>query len=277
MDDPDLTHDQRPDGWSAAAGGYDDAFAPYTGPYAAEALRLAGVRPGDRVLDVAAGSGALSRRAARLGAEVHAVDFAPGMVELLRERLAADGVADARVEVMDGQALELDDARYDAAFSVFGLIFFPDIARGLRELHRVVRPGGTVTVVAWRIEGFRLVSLVGGALAKVLPGFEPPTEPPAWARLGDAEGLTGQLEGAGLGEVEVHLVTRHWQFEDATEFFRRLPDWSPPVQPLFEALPAEMIDDAAAAFAELVDEVTGPDGMAVDALVAIGRRAPSGS
>lgn len=272
MDEPELSHDQRPDGWSAAASGYEDAFAPYTGPYAAEALRLAGVRPGDRILDVAAGSGALSRRAAQLGAQVHAIDFAPGMVELLRERLAADGVADARVDVMDGQALDIEDARYDAAFSVFGLIFFPDMARGLSELHRVVRPGGTVTVVTWRIEGFRLVSLVGGALAKVLPGFEPPTDPPAWARLGDADGLAEGLGAAGLAEVEVHLVSQQWQFADPAEFFRRLPDWSPPVQPLFEALPSDLIDEAAAAFADLVDEVTGPDGMAVDALIGIGRR-----
>jgi ubiquinone/menaquinone biosynthesis C-methylase UbiE len=126
----ELSPQQRPESWTGGAAAYDAEFARFTGLYAEDALRLAGVGPGTRVLDVAAGSGALSLRAARLGAEVLATDFAPGMVEVVRARFAEEGHDSCSAAVMDGQALELADDSFDAALSMFGVIFFPDIARG---------------------------------------------------------------------------------------------------------------------------------------------------
>lgn len=269
----ELAHDQRPENWSAAASGYEEAFAPYTGPYADEALRLAGLVAGERVLDVAAGSGALSLRAARLGAEVLATDFAPGMVELLRARCDAEGLDRCTVAEMDGQALEVPDASFDLAVSMFGLIFFPDMGAGLREMARATRPGGRVCVTTWRLAGFRLVDLVRTAFSRAIPGFDPPQAEPVWARIGDADGLRGWLTEAGLDAVEVHTVTQRWVWDDPAEFFRRLPDWSPPVQPLFEALDEPVVERAAAAFVEVIDEAEGGgSGLDVDALIGIGRR-----
>ena len=118
----DRSPDQHPENWSAGAEGYEQAFAPFTGGFADEALRLVGVTPGQDVLDVATGTGALALRAARAGGRVHAVDFAPGMVALVTARLEAEGHEAARTDVMDGQALALDDDSFDRAFSMFGLI-----------------------------------------------------------------------------------------------------------------------------------------------------------
>ena len=134
----ELTHDQKPAGWSAGAAGYESAFAPFSAMYAADAIQLLNLKPADRFLDVCAGAGAMALPAARLGADVTAVDFAPGMVALLRERMRSNGLS-ARVEEMDGQALDLPDAYFDAAASMFGLIFFPDLGAGLRELRRTCR------------------------------------------------------------------------------------------------------------------------------------------
>ena len=127
--------DQRPEGWSDGAAAYDEWFAPVSSRFAINALRLLGLGPGQRLLDVAAGTGALTLQAAEAGLDVLAVDFAPGMVRLLRQRLS-DGGLDARVEQMDGQALGCDNASFDAACSMFGLIFFPDLDAGARELRR---------------------------------------------------------------------------------------------------------------------------------------------
>lgn len=269
----ELAHDQRPEIWSAAAAGYEAAFAPYTGPYADEALRLVGLTAGERVLDVAAGSGALTVRAARLGAEVLAVDFAPGMVDLLQERFAAEGFDHCTAAVMDGQALDLPDDSFDLSVSMFGLIFFPDMGAGLRELARVTRPGGRVCVATWRLAGFRLVDLVRAAFARAIPGFAAPEGEPVWARIGDADGLRGWLAEAGLVDLEVHTLTHTWVWDDPAEFFRRLPDWSPPVQPLFEALDEATIELAAAAFVEVISEAEGAAaGLDIDALIGIGHR-----
>lgn len=110
-----------------------------TGPVAAQALRLAGpLDARTRILDIAAGAGALSIPAAFSGATVTAVDIAPGMVNLLSERLAP--FPDAQASVMDGQALAIDDDSFDLAFSIFGVSLFGDWRTGLSEQVRVLRP-----------------------------------------------------------------------------------------------------------------------------------------
>ena len=118
----------RPEVWSRAAPGYDDAIAPIMRPYAVTTLDLLGLTGGMgrfRLLDVAAGTGVVAAEAARRGAEVLATDFAPGMVAVMRRRFAAEGLG-ARAEVMDGQALGLEGESFDLGTSTFGLIFFPD-------------------------------------------------------------------------------------------------------------------------------------------------------
>ncbi len=85
------TPDQTTDGWDATVDTYEEAGEPFTALFAEEALRLVGVRAGDRVLDVGAGTGGLSLAAARLGAEVDGIDFAPAMTNRLRERVLKEG------------------------------------------------------------------------------------------------------------------------------------------------------------------------------------------
>jgi SAM-dependent methyltransferase len=262
---------RRPEVWSAGAAGYESAFAPFTGPFADDVLALVDAGPGVRLLDVAAGSGAVARRAAALGAEVLATDFAPGMVSLLEQRLREDGRSTARTAVMDGQALGLPDGSFDVALSMFGVIFFPSMDRGAAELARVTRPGGRVAVGTWRLGGFRLIELVGEALAAVLPGFDGPPQDPAWAQVGDANGLTALLAASGLTEVAVRTVTHPFDLPDPVTFFRHLPNWSPPVQPLFEALDDQTIDTAASAFADAYAAGCAPGGgVPTDALIGIG-------
>ena len=255
---PDLSPDQRPDGWSAGAAGYLAEFAPHTEPYAADMADALAVVAGDRVLDVAAGTGSFTLTAARRGADVVATDFAPGMVGVLADLLAAEGLP-GRAEQADGQALTHADDSFDVACSMFGLMFFPDTSAGLRQLGRVVRPGGRVGVGTWELQGFGLQHAIRAALAEALDGFTPPG-PPVWAPLGEVEGLRSAMAAAGLTDIEVRRVTRSWRFDDPAGFFRRFPGWSPPIQAMFEQVDPAVLDTAAAAFGGVVEQLADESG-----------------
>ena len=120
-------------------------------PAAEVAVTALGPRRGERVVDVACGTGNAAILAARTGASVLGVDSAPRLIEVARERAAAEGV-DASFEVADAVALPIEDGAFDAAVSVFGVIFAePEAAT--RELIRIVRPGGRVVVTTWTTAG----------------------------------------------------------------------------------------------------------------------------
>ena len=132
--------------WDEIAAGYDRTNTPSQMWVANEGLRRAGLSPGMRFLDVAAGSGALSIPAARLGARVLATDLSPAMLELLERRARDEGLS-IETRVMDGHALDLDDDSFDLAGSQFGVMLFPDMPKGIAEMARVVRPGGRVVIL----------------------------------------------------------------------------------------------------------------------------------
>ncbi|WP_245664735.1 class I SAM-dependent methyltransferase [Nocardia grenadensis] len=140
------------DPWDRIAEDYAVSTISVMRPFAAAAVRLAGLaghtRPA-RVVDVAAGPGTLSLLAAEHAERVDAVDFSAPMIEQLERAVTAAGADNVVARVGDGQELPFADAEFDAAFSMFGLMFFPDRARGFAELFRVLRPGGVAVVSSW--------------------------------------------------------------------------------------------------------------------------------
>ena len=102
-------HAAPPEAWDAIAEGYDRYVAPQELDLANEALRLVGLAPGERFLDVAAGPGGLSLPAARLGAQVLATDWSPAMIERFEARVREEGLSKAEGRVMDCHALDLPD------------------------------------------------------------------------------------------------------------------------------------------------------------------------
>jgi SAM-dependent methyltransferase len=117
-------------------------------PAAAEVIALAGVRPGERLLDLACGTGNAALLAARAGARVTGVDGAARLVDLARSRCQGEGFV-ADFVVADMHDLPLPSAAFDVVVSVFGLIFADDPPRALGELLRVLAPGGRAYVSAW--------------------------------------------------------------------------------------------------------------------------------
>ncbi|EYF03433.1 2-heptaprenyl-1,4-naphthoquinone methyltransferase [Chondromyces apiculatus DSM 436] len=254
---------------------YERWAEPLTVHFAREALGLAGCRAGERVLDVAAGTGALAVAAAEAGALVLATDFSPGMVGRLKERLAGFGGCEARV--MDGQALEVEDGRFDASFSMFGVMMFPDFERGLSELVRATRGGGQVVVGAWvGQEGAGPSPLLGQALRKVFPETPPsPPTPGGMAVLGTAAGMEAALRKAGCTEVVVHAVESTWGGASVEGVMGDVEEMLG-VMPQFAGLDGEGQGRVKGAFRELIAPYVGEDGavrLPVQANVGVGRKA----
>lgn len=206
----ETTHDEHAaprEAWDAIAAGYDAFVTAGEEGIAAEALRLAGLKAGDRFLDVAAGSGGLSLPAARLGAKVLATDWAPKMIEHFQAQARRQGLDNAEGRVMDCHQLDLADDGFDVTGSQFGVMLVPDQARALREMVRVTKPGGRVLLIAYGSPaGFEALHCFIAALQAVVPDFQglPDDPPPLEFQVSDPRVLEQRLSDAGLGHVTVH-------------------------------------------------------------------------
>jgi SAM-dependent methyltransferase len=138
-----------PEPWDLVSGAYTTDLLEMFLKFSGSALDLAEVGAGTQVLDVATGPGTLALLAAKRGAVVKAIDFSPRMVAELERRLGEQAAANVEVHLGDGQRLPFGTDRFDVAFSMFGLMFFPDRLGGFRELSRVLRPGGQGVVASW--------------------------------------------------------------------------------------------------------------------------------
>lgn len=216
--------------WDEIAPGYDKTNTRTQMWLGNLALERAGLSPGMRFLDVAAGSGALSIPAARLGARVLATDLSPVMLDLLEARARAEGL-EIETRVMDGQSLELEDNQFDLAGSQFGVMLFPDMPKGIRELARVTKPGGRVLLNVYgdphQIEFFGFLI---SAVQSVRPTFMgPPMEPlPLPFQLQDPKRLERELCLAGLRAVSVETIRETTEFSSGMELWEWLV-WSNPI------------------------------------------------
>lgn len=218
---------ENPDHWNAAALQYRETAHPFTALYAEAALARVVLTPESRVLDVATGTGALALAAARSGAQVLATDFSPAMVA----SVAAEGPSNVAAQVMDGQALDLPDASFDAVFSIFGVIMFPDWRKGLAEMRRVTRPGGLGVVATWREHGAATFLLLGQVRRKLFPDRAGMTMPEAVLALSHPEDFARALIEAGYRRPEIEAVTFDFILDLAAlaepdRLFGMSPDWT---------------------------------------------------
>lgn len=253
--------------WDEVAPGYDEFVTPAHSDLAERALRLAGLEAGMQLLDVAAGTGALSLAAARLGARVTAVDISPVMIERLERRARQEEIElDARV--MDGHALDLESGRFDMSASEFGVMLFPDLPRGLREMVRVTKPGGRVVVVAFGSPAkVEFIQFFTRAIQAAVPGFEglPKAPPPLPFQVQDPAKLRRELADAGLGEVRVEETSEKQEFTSGEAFWNWIINSNPIPRMLLAGLglTPDQLATIRKAADELVRERAGGTGPAV--------------
>lgn len=181
------------------------------GPVLVEA---AGIRAGQRVLDVATGTGNAAVHAARAGADVLAADLTPELLEVGEREARGQGLT-LRWEVADAEALPYPDGDFDAVLSCIGVMFAPHHRAAAAELARVCRPGGTIALLSWTPTGF-----VGEMFSTMKPYAAPPPAgvqpPPSW---GSAE-YVAQLLGDRADLVDAQTRTLRVEAFPTPESFR---------------------------------------------------------
>jgi SAM-dependent methyltransferase len=223
-------------------------------PMAEGLAQNAGLRAGDRVLDVATGSGNAALAAARCGCEVTGIDYVPALLERARARAAAEGL---EVEFAEGDAehLAFPDASFDAVLSCLGVMFTPDQERAAAELVRVCKPGGTIGLVNWTPAGF-----IGQLLRTVGKHVPPPAgvrPPPQWG----TEERLGELLGDAVSRLDIQRRTFVFRFRSPDDFATFFRDNYGPVHKAFGALDEpgrERLYDDLTALAREHDREEGP-------------------
>jgi ubiquinone/menaquinone biosynthesis C-methylase UbiE len=224
--------------------------------YAKDALGLVVFDPDNRVLDVAAGPGSLSLEAAKIVTRVDAVDFSPAMLAELERRKDAAGLTNIVVQHADGQALPFDDETFDAAFSMFGLIFFPDRALGFSEMHRTLKLGGAAVISTWQpMDKIRIFGAVFEALGGAIP--EMPQSGPA--PLTSADEIRAEMAAAGFSDIDVIPTAHAIEVPDISTMWSGMRKTFAPIVLLEHKMGTEDFEPIARQIeAELVREFKGP-------------------
>jgi SAM-dependent methyltransferase len=183
----------------------------------------AGVEPGMDVLDVACGTGNATIPAAKAGARVTGLDFAPGLLEIARER-AADAMVEIDFVEGDAQELPFEDASFERVVSTFGHMFAPDHRRTAGEMRRVLRPGGAIAFACWTPGG--AIGRMFHAVAELVPpppGAQPPLLWGTEEHVNEMFGEAGRAQAAGGARGAAMVFERHeieWS-DDSVESYAR--------------------------------------------------------
>jgi ubiquinone/menaquinone biosynthesis C-methylase UbiE len=206
--------------YNSAADHYDANPLAFWDRYGRRTVARLALVPGAEVLDVGCGSGASTLPAAEIvGPRGHVVgiDLAERLLELGRAKAANHGLINIEFRHADMEDLGFADGAFDAVISVFSLFFVTDIAAQLRELWRMVRPGGQLAITSW---GPRLFEPVGSiwraAVKRERPDLYASGKP--WDRLSDPGALAELLREAGIGHAEIVA-------EDGVQPLGRPEDW----------------------------------------------------
>jgi SAM-dependent methyltransferase len=186
-----------------------------------ETVRRVGVRPGDRVLDLCCGAGASllpAARAAGPSGSVIGVDIAGPILERARQRLDAAGFGGVRLVQSDAMATGYDDASYDVVVCVFGVFFVADMSGFVREMWRMVRPGGRLAVTTWGPGVWEpATGMFWDSVRDLRPDLHRAVNP--WEQITTPEALAALLAAGGVDAPEAAAVPGRQALDSPDDFW----------------------------------------------------------
>jgi len=224
---------------------YDNFMGRFSVPLGPVFADFAGITPGQRVLDVGAGTGALTSELVRRGAIPAAADPSPSFVAALRRRVPGIEVQEAPAE-----ALPWPDESFDAALAQLVITFMRDAAAGVAEMQRVVRPGGVVAVCMWDRDGMEMLAAVNRTQRVLDPSRPTPEQLTTYRTQEEIERLMGD-------GVELELLEVAAAYTGFDELWEAIAGGAGPAGVWAKSLDAEQRQEARA---ELFRQVAEPEG-----------------
>lgn len=203
-------------GWDKASAHYEKYWARQIEPSQALILQLAALRPGERVIDIAAGTGLATWPAAEAVGSSGAVlstDISDRMVERVAAEADRRGLSQVSSVRMGAEELNLDDDAFDAALNALGLMYVPEPIRALREMHRVLRPGGRAVAAVWGRRD-------SCGWADIFPIVDRRVETevcPLFFQLGTGDALEYAFELAGFERLESRRISSWMHYDDGEQ------------------------------------------------------------
>jgi SAM-dependent methyltransferase len=259
----DKQHEQW-DGVAAAWNEYSELIDSSAGVVSERLVEMAGIKEGDRVLDVAAGYGEPSLTAARkVGAEgsVVATDISAEMLGFGRQRAANAGVDNIEFVQSDAVSLDFPADSFDAAVSRWGIIFEPDGEGAAARVREFLKPGARFAISSWGPpERVPFLAVAMQTAMKKLDVPPPPPGTPGPLSRPTAEAIGGLLEGGGFSGVEVEDLEVTFEFESPEEYTEFTLAMAAPIKAMLAPHPEDVQRETRDAITDAVREASGANG-----------------
>ena len=263
--------------WQKVAEGWHrgiHVISDWSGSVTDQMLDLASVGPGSRVLDIAAGDGDQSIQVAqRVGPEgyILATDISSNLLAFAAESAKEVGLNNLETRVMDGENLELEDDSFDAVISRFGLMFLPNIDKGMSEIHRVLKPRGRAAAIVLTTPDKNLWLSIPAVVARKYAQLPPPQPgQPGLFSLGSPGVFEDAFKAGGFRDVEIHKISIPLRLSSASECASLVQDIAGGIHTILSLLDENQQQEAWAEIEQELQQLEGPDGFESPSEILVG-------